>query len=77
VIDEIDVQEILDFRFREAAFYGEETTVERLTAAARDGCAEACPIGGPERADFDPASTAQRLECRIVGCVHHERQPFS
>jgi hypothetical protein len=30
---------------------------------------------GSKRADFDPASIAQRLECRIVGRFHHDRQP--
>src|SRR6516165_5484370 len=38
VIDEIDVQEKLDFRLRKVSFYRKETTVKGLRAAAADRC---------------------------------------
>jgi hypothetical protein len=76
VIDEIDVQEKLDFRLRKVSFYRKETTVKGLRAAAADGCDEVGPVVRSKRADFDPASIAQRLECRIVGRFQHDRQLF-
>ena len=74
VIDEVDVQEKLDFRLRKVSLYRKEATVKGLRAAAGDGCDEVGPVVRSKRAEFDPASIAQRLECRIVGCFHHDRQ---
>src|SRR5262249_26690273 len=71
---EVDVQEKLDLRLRKVSFYRKETTVKGLRAAAGDGCDEVGPVVRSKRADFDPASIAQRLECRIVGRFHHDRQ---
>ena len=76
VIDEVDVQEKLDFRLRKVSFYRKETTVKRLRAAAADGCDEVGPVVRSKRVDFDPASIAQRLEYRIVGRFQHGRQLF-
>jgi hypothetical protein len=69
VVDEVDVEEKLDLRLGEMAFYGEEAAVKGLRAAARDGRRESGPIIGSKGADFDAPSIAQRLKCRIVGCV--------
>jgi hypothetical protein len=68
VIDEVDIQEKLDFRLGEMAFYFEEAPVKRLLAAASDGRDQVCSIVGSKRPDFDAPSVAQRLKCRIVGC---------
>src|SRR5215831_18010423 len=40
VVDEVDVQEKLDFRLRKVSFYRKEATVKGLRAAAGDGCDE-------------------------------------
>jgi hypothetical protein len=77
VIDEVDVQEKLDFRLCKVSFYRKETTVKGLRAAAADGGDEVGPVFRSKRADFDPASMAQRLECRIVGRFQHDRQLFA
>src|SRR5262249_26147466 len=77
VIDEVDAQEIVDFRLCEATFYRKETTVKGLRAAASDGGDEAGPVFRSKRTDFDPASIAQRLACRIVGRFQHDRQLFA
>src|SRR5262249_5650081 len=77
VIDEVGVQEKLDFRLCEATFDGKETTIKGLPAAAADGCDEVGPVVRSKRADFDPASIAQRLESRIVGRFQHDRQLFA
>ena len=74
VIDEVDVQEKLNFRLRKVSFYRKEATVKGLRAAAGNGRDEVGPVVRSKRADFDPASIAQRLECRIVGRFHHDRQ---
>jgi hypothetical protein len=73
VVDEVDIQEKPDFRLREVASYSKETTVKGLPAAASDGCNEIGPVVRSEGADFDPASIAQRLKCRIVGWFQHDR----
>jgi hypothetical protein len=44
VIDEVDVQEKVDFRLRKVSFYREETTVKGLRAAASDGSDEVGPV---------------------------------
>ena len=77
VIDEVDVQEELDFRLRKVSFYRKETTVKGLRAAAADGGDEVGPVFRSKRADLDPASIAQRLACRIVGRFQHDRQLFA
>jgi hypothetical protein len=77
VIDEIDVQEKLDFRLCEATFDGKETAIKGLPTAATDGGDEVGPVVRPKRADFDSASIAQRLACRIVGRFQHDRQLFA
>jgi hypothetical protein len=77
VIDEVDVQEKLDFRLRKVSFYRKETTVKGLRAAASDGGDEGGPVFRSQRANFDPASIAQRLACRIVGRFQHDRQLFA
>src|SRR5262245_60888482 len=77
VIDEIDAQEIVDFRLCEATFDRKETTVKGLRAAAGDGGDEVGPVFRSKRADFDPASIAQRLACRIVGRFRHDRPSLS
>src|SRR5262245_54164333 len=46
VIDEIDMQEKLDFRLGKVALHRKEAPVKRLRAAARDGCDQAGPIVG-------------------------------
>ena len=74
VIGEIDVQEIVDFRLCEAAFDRKETAIKGLPADAADGGDEVGPVVRSKRADFDPASIAQRLACRIVGRFKHDRQ---
>jgi hypothetical protein len=76
VIDEVDIQEKLDFRLRKVSFYGKETAVKGLRATAADGCDEFGPVVRSKRADFDAASIVQRLECRIVGRFQHDRQLF-
>src|SRR5262245_33583836 len=77
VIDEVDVQEKRDFRLPKVSFYRKETTVSGLRAAAAGGGDEVGPVVRSKRADFDPASIAQRLECRIVGRFQHDRQLFA
>src|SRR5262249_36856173 len=77
VIDEVDAHEIVDFRLCEATFYRKETTVKGLRAAAGDGGDEAGPVLRSKRTDFDLASIAQRLACRIVGRFQHDRQLFA
>ncbi len=44
VIDEVDTQEIVDFRLCEATFYGKETTVKGLQTTAANGCDEVSPV---------------------------------
>src|SRR5262249_59177336 len=56
VIDEVDVQEKLDFRLRKVSFYRKETPVKGLRAAAGDGCDEVGPVVRSKRAGFDPGS---------------------
>jgi hypothetical protein len=77
VIDEIGVQEKRDFRLRKVSFYRKETTVKGLRAAPSDGGNEVGPVFRSKRTDFDPASIAQRLACRIVGHFQHDRQLFA
>src|SRR5262249_13625307 len=77
VIDEVDVQEIVDFRLCEATFDGKETAIKGLPATAVDGCDEVGPVVRPQRADFDSASIAQPLERRVVGRFQHDRQLFA
>src|SRR5262245_7416907 len=73
VIDEIDAQEIVDFRLCEATFDRKETTVKGLRATAADGGDEIGAVVRSKRADFNPASITQRLACRIVGRFQHDR----
>src|SRR5262245_38638426 len=77
VIDEIDAQEIVDFRLCEATFDRKEPTVKGLRAAASDGGDEVGPVFRSKRTDFDPASIAQRLACRIVGFRHDRNSSLS
>ena len=76
VIDEIHMQEELDFLVRKAAFRGEETTEERLRACAADGCKELGSVFRPQRADFDTASIARQLNRRILRCFRHSLQLY-
>jgi hypothetical protein len=60
VLVEVDVQEKLDFRLGEMAFYLEKTAIKGLRASASHGRGESRPIVGSQRADFDAPSIAQR-----------------
>src|SRR6266446_8333433 len=77
VIVEVDIQEKVNLRLREAASHSEETAIKGLPAAAIDGCDEVGPVVRSESADFDPPSIAQRLEYRIVGWFQHDRHVFN
>jgi hypothetical protein len=75
VVDEVGVQEELDFRLCEAASYSKETAVKGLPAGAVDGCEEIGPVIGSKGADFDLASIAQRPNRRILGSFHEVNHP--
>jgi hypothetical protein len=71
MIDEIDAQEEFDFLFRKVAFRTEETAIERLRTGAFDGVEKVGAVVRSEGTDFDLASIAQQLDCRIRGCAQH------
>jgi hypothetical protein len=61
VIDEVNIHKERGFLFREAAFLTKESAVKGLSACATDGGNQVGPVVRSEGADFDPATTAQRL----------------
>ena len=71
VIDEIHVHEEVDLLLREAVLEGEEALKDGLLACTSDCREHAGSVLGPEGADLDAASIAQRFDGRVVCCVHH------
>ena len=76
VIDEIRMQEELDFLVREAALCGEEPTEERLRTCAADGCKELGPVIRPQRADLDTASIVHQFNRGIPRYFRHDLQLY-
>lgn len=73
VIDEVDVEEEIEFLLAEFAANGEEAAEQGLCAGAFNRRKKAIPVARPQRADFDAPTVAQCLDGRIACRMRHGR----
>jgi hypothetical protein len=71
MVDEVDVEKMLNFLFREVALGAEETTIKGFVAHSDKGRLEILTILRALRADLNPAAVSQSLDNRKVGLVKH------
>ena len=73
VIDEVDVEEKVEFLLAEFAANGEEAAEQGLCAGAFNRRKQGIPVARPQGADFNPSTVAQCFDCRIARRMRHGR----
>jgi hypothetical protein len=72
MVYKVDVHEKGDFLFCKGALCPKETSAQGFRGAMTDGFGNFATVIGSQRADFDAASVAQRLNRRICSRFNHE-----
>jgi hypothetical protein len=75
MVDEVNVEKMFSFLFREVALGDEETTIKGFVARADESCLEIPTILWALGADLDLSFVSQCLVNRKVGRVQH-REPL-